>query len=58
MKQGTAIVLCKCEHEYQDKTIGKQMRVANTTAKQDKDSVDVRCTVCNTTHRVNINRVK
>lgn len=58
MKSGTARVQCKCPHDFQDAQYGKNMRVANATAKQDKDTVEVRCTVCSAAHRVNINRVK
>lgn len=58
MKNGIALVQCKCEHEYQDRKYGHRVRIANTTAKQDKDFVDVRCTVCKTVHRVNPGAVK
>lgn len=58
MKQGIAHIKCKCSHEYQDKTLGTGVRIANTTAKQDKDIAEVRCTVCKTTHRVNLSQVK
>jgi hypothetical protein len=52
MKQGTALVQCKCVHEDQDKLHGPHIRVANTTQRQDKDFIEVRCTVCKTIHRV------
>ncbi len=58
MKNGVARVLCKCTHNQQDAMYGKQVRVANATAKQDKDYADVRCTVCNTIHRVSLDKVK
>jgi len=58
MKQGTAKILCKCVNEGQDKLHGKNVRVANSTAKQDKDFVDVRCTVCKTVHRVKPGEVR
>lgn len=58
MKNGTALVLCKCVHPQQDALYGSQVRVANTTSTQDKDFVDVRCTVCNTIHRVKPERVR
>jgi hypothetical protein len=58
MKNGTALVQCTCAHEFQDKTYGKQVRVANATSKQDKDYIDVRCTVCSRIHRVTPAKVK
>jgi hypothetical protein len=58
MKTGIAKVKCKCVHEYQDKMFGAGLRIANTTVKQDKDYVEVRCTVCKTVHRVNPSQVK
>lgn len=58
MKQGTSLVQCKCAHEYQDKQYGTGVRVANTTQKQDKDFVEVRCTVCKTVSRVNPSKVR
>lgn len=58
MKQGTAKVKCKCVHEGQDRLHGVGTRVANTTAKQDKDYAEVRCTVCKSTHRVHPTQVR
>lgn len=58
MKQGTARVQCSCVHEQQDKLYGKGVRVANTTAKSDGVSVEVRCTVCKQTHRVTPDKVR
>ena len=58
MIQGVARVQCKCPHEYQDKQYGTHVRVANTTAKQDKDFVEVRCSVCKAIHRVHPSKVK
>lgn len=58
MNQGTAVVDCKREHEFQDKRYGAHKRVANATQKGDEKNVDVRCTVCKTVHRVNKSRVK
>ena len=58
MKNGTAKVVCTCPHDGQDALHGKGVRVANATAKQDKDYADVRCTVCKKIHRVNINKVR
>lgn len=37
---------CTCQHEWQDKTYGKGMRVCNPTAKKSGDKVIYRCTVC------------
>lgn len=46
-------VKCKCNHDFQDVTYGKGIRVANPTSKVYPDGViEVRCTVCNTVHRV------
>ena len=47
-----AIIRCKCVNEFQDKRYGAGMRVANPTAKGDKDWHDERCTVCGTVSRV------
>ena len=58
MINGTAKVNCTCSHEQQDKMYGVGVRVANTTAKQDKDYVEVRCTVCSKIHRVSPSKVK
>jgi len=58
MKQGTVITGCKCQHEFQDKKYGANQRVHNTTQKGDKDSVDMRCTVCQSVKRVQDSRVK
>jgi len=58
MKQGIALVKCGCKHEYQDAKYGHGIRVANTTAKQDKDIATVRCTVCNNTQTVQLSKVK
>jgi hypothetical protein len=38
------ILICSCEHEYQDKLYGKYHRVHNQTKKQDGQVW--RCTVC------------
>lgn len=38
---GCEIRSCSCNHEFQDKTYGKGMRVKNKTLK------GCRCTVCN-----------
>jgi hypothetical protein len=58
MKQGTALVQCKCVNECQDKLHGTHTRVANTTQRQDKDFAEVRCTVCKTLHRVSPTKVR
>lgn len=38
----TIIKFCGCDHEYQDKTYGKHMRVHNPNKQGDRH----RCTVC------------
>jgi hypothetical protein len=48
----TARVLCKCASDFQDKTYGKGVRVANRTAKNYGESSDARCTVCGAVHQV------
>lgn len=46
-------ILCKCNHEFQNQTLGKQVRYANPTSKLYPDgTIDVRCTVCNAIHKV------
>lgn len=54
---GTAKVPCKCTNDYQDRVYGRGVRIANATQKGDDASVDVRCTVCSTLHRVSKSRV-
>lgn len=49
-------VKCQCQHEQQDKMHGQGVRVANRTAKGDKDSSEARCTVCGKIHRVSNER--
>ena len=44
-KNGTVIVKCNCEHEYQDKEYGKKSRVANL-----KQGFKATCTVCGKEH--------
>lgn len=58
MKYGVVKLKCACINEGQDKLHGEQMRVANATAKQDKDFIEVRCTVCKKVSRVNPSQVK
>lgn len=58
MKQGIVKVKCGCSHEYQDKTLGMNTRIANTTAKQDKDRAEVRCTVCKKVHYVSTDQIR
>lgn len=58
-----AIITCKCPANtpaalFQEKTYGPNKRVANATAKKDKDFLEVRCTICNTTHRVHPSQYK
>lgn len=38
---GTVILRCTCQHDFQDKTYGKGMRVHNVTPKSKAN-----CTVC------------
>jgi hypothetical protein len=50
-KFGTVIIKCgglSCRHEFQDRTYGKDNRVANIMGKGTGDSkvVNVRCTIC------------
>lgn len=42
---GTKIVQCTCEHEFQDKTFGKKMRVHNKL-QSSPGNEKYRCTVC------------
>ncbi len=58
MKNGTARVMCTCEHAAQDKLHGRNVRVANATARQDNTFVEVRCTVCKKVHRVSPGMVR
>lgn len=58
MNQGTVIVPCKCEHEFQDRKYGQGRRVANATQKGNLTHTEVRCTVCKTTHSVPKQAVK
>lgn len=46
-RRKTKIILCICEHKFQDKKYGKQQRVHNMT-KQSSPRADQRwrCTVC------------
>ena len=44
-------VKCTCQHEAQDKLHGKNVRVANPTAKGSDGKIEYRCTVCKTLHR-------
>lgn len=59
----TALIQCKCPAntqaaQFQEKTYGPSTRVANATAKGDKDQVDVRCTICGQVQRINRSRLK
>lgn len=59
MKNGTCVVNCNCNHEFQDRRYGNGRRVANATQKSKVDNkTDVRCTVCKTIHTVNNSQVK
>ena len=44
---GTAIINCKCDHEYQDRMYGRKRRVGNMT----RTEGEARCTVCEATAR-------
>lgn len=48
IKEGTRILKCTCEHEFQDKAYGKGMRVHNVT-----EEGDAACTVCTPNYRIN-----
>ena len=56
MANNTAKVFCKCAHEFQDKTYGKNVRIANYLPKKNTLSTTqpVRCTVCNAVHEVKV----
>lgn len=57
--KNTVKVKCKCTGpaaDFQDKQYGKDMRIANVTQKGEPQSRDVRCTVCGTTHKANLNK--
>lgn len=58
MNNGTTVVSCKCDHQFQDKRYGVGQRLANVTQKQTDKTVDVRCTVCKKIHQVNKSAVK
>lgn len=51
-----AHVKCTCEHEFQDKTYGNNVRVANLTQKNTgNDNKRIyRCTVCSREHTVTV----
>lgn len=55
---GTTKVNCTCKHEYQDKTYGPGVRIANGTAKGTDTTREVRCTVCSKMHTVHRGKVK
>lgn len=42
------IMFCTCNHSYQDKQYGAQMRSFNKTKKKVADKYQYRCTVCGT----------
>ncbi len=55
--KNTVKVSCKCNGpaaEFQDKQYGKNVRIANVTLKGDNKVREVRCTVCGTTHKANV----
>lgn len=49
-KQGTRIVRCTCDNQYQDSVYGKNMRVANSCASNNASVKNFRCTVCLKVH--------
>lgn len=48
MSEGTVIMKCTCNHEFQDATYGKGMRVHNVNTKG-----QAFCTVCSPSYRRN-----
>ena len=58
MKNGTARVVCTCEHAAPDKLHGRNVRVATATARQEATFVETRCTVCKKVHRVSPGAVR
>ena len=46
----TTVKSCKCSHEFQDATYGKDKRVMNKTDKKQGTNDVYRCTVCNKEH--------
>jgi len=48
MSETTKIIVCNCEHKYQDSKYGKQKRLANKCGA--KTHVFYRCTVCGSNH--------
>jgi hypothetical protein len=43
-RKGSKILFCACEHEFQDKEYGKNMRAHNSISNEKKPAW--RCTVC------------
>jgi len=47
MKHTAKILKCTCQHDYQDKIHGKNLRVMNMTTKNKSAGMDTyRCTIC------------
>ena len=42
----TKLIRCECEHDYQDKTYGHKIRVANEKASSKTTQPKFACTVC------------
>lgn len=56
-KKMVVIRQCSCEHDFQDKAYGKQMRLHNVGKDVNSEAVQVTCTVCgkkSTTSKKNI----
>lgn len=55
-----ARVSCSCNHEFQDKAYGRNVRVTNLTQKGtgSSDKAVVRCTVCSREHTINQTQLK
>ena len=49
MEQGTKLIRCNCVSEFQDKTYGKGIRVANRN-QGGKQKMGSTCTVCSKEH--------
>ena len=46
IKENTKVMPCQCQHEYQDKKYGRQMRLFNLADGNGKQPGRYRCTVC------------
>lgn len=50
MKEGTIKQQCVCPNTYQDQKYGAQIRVMNSTRKEENKRQQFRCTVCGRMH--------